>query len=147
MDVHGKEEVMTRHRAMLLPAAGAVIAFALILVPSGVTGSPPAVTINYRASACVQLPSKGTGTVRFFIREVNHTNRVASFNRQIRAIWLRPDGWKDSFMNTIYGTDKVPANRSKTFWVEFGSDPTKLIIRCALKIQDDERVHNVKVLR
>ena len=53
--------------------------------------------------------------VRFFIREVNQTNRVATFNRQIRAIWLRPDGCKDSFMNTLDGTDKVPANRSKTF--------------------------------
>jgi hypothetical protein len=132
---------------MFAAAVGVVMALALIVVPSAPTRSGPAVTINYRNSACVQLPNKGTGVVRFFIREVNHTRRVATFGRQIRFIWLRPDGWKDSWVNTIEGKDKVPANRSKTFWAEFGADPTKLILRCALKIENDNRVHNVKVLR
>jgi hypothetical protein len=136
-------------RTWFVPALGAITALGLVLVPGGIaSGSKaPAVTIDYKASACMQLPSKGTGTVRFFVREVNHTNRVATFGKQISMIWLRPDGWKDSWMNTIDGTDKVPANRAKTFWTEFGADPTKLILRCAIKIQDDDRVHNVKVLR
>jgi hypothetical protein len=126
----------------------AVVALAFVLIPSAVSGTRgPSVTIDYRHSACIQLPMKGKGVVRFYIREVNHTGKTATFGKQIRFIWLRPDGWKDSWMNTLMGTDKVPARRSKTFWVEFGADPTKLILRCALKIQNDDRVHNVRVLR
>jgi hypothetical protein len=99
----------------------------VVLAPSATpaTTARPAVTIDYRRPACIQLPNKGTGMVRFFIREVNHTSRVASFGRQIRFIWLRPEGWKDSWMNTITGSDKVPAGRAKTFWTEFGADPTE----------------------
>jgi hypothetical protein len=127
----------------------AALAAAVTLVPasSGQSGSGPAVTIDYRSSVCKQLPLEGKGIVRFFIREVNHTNREANFGKQIRAIWLRTDGWKDSWMNTIDGTDKVPPRIGKTFYADFGADPTKLILRCALKIQGDDRIHNVRVVR
>jgi hypothetical protein len=107
----------------------------------------PAVTINYRASSCAQLPLRSTGTVRFFVRFVNHTSRTASFGKTIHFIWLRPDGWKDFWLNTIDGTDPVPANRSKTYWAEFGADPTKPILRCALRIGLSDQLHHVKVLR
>jgi hypothetical protein len=126
----------------------------LIIIASAVTPlalasnvKRPAVTIQYSKSSCLQLPLSDTGKVRFFIRFVNHTSRTATFGKQIKFLWLRPDGWKESWLNTIEGTDPVPASRSKTYWVEFGADPTKLILRCALRIEGDERLHHVKVLR
>ena len=40
----------------------------------------------------------------------------------------------------------MPPNRAKTFWTEFGADPSKSIMRCALEIENDDRVHHVHVV-
>lgn len=123
---------------------------ALALVAAvGIAGAAgPAVTINYRQSSCVQMPLTGTGNVRFFIQLVNRSSRTAAFEKSISFLWLRPDGWKDSWLNTISARSlRVPANRGKRYYADFGADPTKLILRCAMKIGSSPRLHHVKVLR
>jgi len=114
-------------------------------VPSA---AAPAVTINYRQSSCVQMPLSGEGQVRFFVQLVNTTSRSAAFAKSITFVWLRPDGWKDSWLNSIAaGGLKVPANRGKRYYVDFGADPTKVILRCAIKVGSSPKLHHVKVLR
>ena len=123
---------------------------ALLIIPavSAGAGAGPAVTINYRQSSFVQMPLSGEGNVRFLIQLVNTSSRPAAFSKNIRFVWLRPDGWKDSWLNTIgAGELKVPANRGKRYYADFGADPTKLILRCALKIGLSDALHNVRVLR
>ncbi len=106
------------------------------------------VTINYRQSSCAQRPFAETGQVRFFVRLSNTSSRAAAFKKNIRFLWLRPDGWKDSWLNSIDGGSlKVPAGRGKTYFTDFGADPTKLILRCALRIGVSSQLHFVKVLR
>jgi len=112
------------------------------------TAAGPAVTINYRQSACVQMPLADTGKVRFFVQLHNSSGRAQAFAKDIRFLWLRPDGWKDSWLNSIEaGSLKVPARRGKRYFTDFGADPTKLILRCALRVGSSERLHFVKVLR
>lgn len=121
-----------------------------VLVPASVSASStaPAVTINYRQSSCVQMPLAETGKVRFFVQLYNSSGRTAAFAKNIRFLWLRPDGWKDSWLNSIgSGSLKVPAKRGKRYYADFGADPTKLILRCALRVGLSSRLHFVRVLR
>lgn len=122
-----------------------------VLLPTSVSASlsaGPAVTINYRQSGCLQMPLAGTGNVRFFVQFENTSSRKAAFAKNIRFLWLRPDGWKDSWLNSISaGSLKVPAKRGKRYYADFGADPTKLILRCALRIGVSSQLHHVKVLR
>ena len=94
------------------------------------------------------MPLANEGQVRFFVQLVNHTSRRAAFFKDIKFVWLRPDGWKDSWLNTIAAGDlKVLANQGKRYYTDFGADPTRLILRCALKIGLSDRLHYVRVLR
>jgi hypothetical protein len=138
-----------RKRTFLLASVAAFLILTAVSAAAGTrAGAVPAVTINYRQSSCVQMPLSGTGNVRFFIQLVNTSSRPAAFAKNIRFVWLRPDGWKDSWLNTISGGElKVPANRGKRYYADFGADPTKLILRCALKIGLSDALHHVKVLR
>ena len=132
---------MSRRAVSMLVLLGALIAVGV----SAAAG--PAVTINYRQSSCLQLPNLDTGQVRFFIQLVNSSTRKAAFAKDIRFLWLRSDGWKDSWQNTIDGGSlTVLPKRGKRYYADWGSDPTKRILRCALRIGDDERLHHVKVL-
>lgn len=134
-------------RSIRAPIFGFAILAALIAV-SVSAAVAPAVTINYRQSSCVQMPLSGTGNVRFFVQLVNTSSHAASFPKDIRFLWLRPDGWKDSWLNAISaGSLTVPARRGKRYYADFGADPTKLILRCAMKIGTSSQLHNVKVLR
>lgn len=115
---------------------------------SSASSTAPAVTINYRQSSCAQRPFADTGQVRFFVRLYNSSSRTAAFPKNIRFLWLRPDGWKDSWLNSISANSlKVKAGRGQTYYSDFGADPTKLIVRCALKIGVSSRLHFVRVLR
>jgi hypothetical protein len=135
-------------RAPLVVVGGALILALVCGAVASAAGSAPAVTINYRQSSCVQRPLAETGQVRFFVRFVNNTSRSAKFGKTIHFLWLRPDGWKDSWLNTVDGNSiVVPANRSKTYYADFGADPTKLILRCALRIGLSSTLHHVRVLR
>jgi hypothetical protein len=149
--VDGRERIgaaSSRSGERVRAAAVLAVTAAVLVSLAGVSEARgPAVTIDYRRSSCLQLPNLDTGKVRFFLRFVNHTSRTATFGRQIRFMWLRPDGWKDSWLNTIEGSDPVPAGRGKVYYVEFGADPTKQILRCAVRVEGDSRLHNVKVLR
>lgn len=119
----------------------------LFIMSATSSASPTLVTINYRQSSCVQRPFSETGQVRFFVRFSNTSTHTAAFAKNIRFLWLRPDGWKDSWLNSIgAGSLKVPA-RGKTYYADFGADPTKLILRCALRIGLSQQLHFVKVLR
>ena len=126
-----------------------ILALFVALIAVGTSAAAgPTVTINYRQSSCVQMPLSGTGNVRFFVQLVNTSSRRAAFAKNIRFLWLRPDGWKDSWLNSISsGELGVPANGRKRYYADFGADPTKLILRCALKIGSSSRLHHVKVLR
>ncbi len=126
-----------------------VTCIAAILVSTGVAAAAgPAVTIDYRRSACLQMPDVETGKVRFFVQLVNTSSKKATFAKDIRFVWLRTDGWKDSWLNSIEGGElAAPARGRKRWFADFGADPTKLIIRCALKIGDSNKLHHVKVLR
>mgnify|MGYP000162137215 CR=1 FL=1 len=130
-------------------ARTALVALVLAgLLVSAASAAKPAVTINYRQSSCLQRPLVGKGEVRFFVRFYNSSNREATFGQDIRFLWLRTDGWKDSWLNTIDGDSiKVPARRGKTYYADFGADPTKRILRCALRIGTSDRLHFVRVLR
>lgn len=131
---------------VLAITAACVAALAIgVGVPSA---AAPAVTINYRLSSCLQMPLAGEGQVRFFVRLVNRSARAASFAKTLTFVWLRPDGWKDSWLNSISANSlRVPANRGKRYYVDFGADPTKLILRCAIKVGSSPRLHHVRVLR
>ena len=77
----------------------------------------------------------------------NTGNKSGKYASDIHFIWLRPDGWKDSWMNVIdKGSLKVNAHSRKTWYADFGADPTKLIVACGLKIGNSEYVHRIKVI-
>ena len=121
----------------------------LTATAASANSSAAPVTIKYRKSACVQRPNVDTGQVRFFVHFYNSSPRRAKFQKTIRFLWLRAfDGWKDSWLNSVAGnTIVVPARRGKTYYADFGADPSKLIIRCALRIGASLRLHHVRVIR
>jgi hypothetical protein len=128
----------------------ACAALALLALPIALASSTSAqVTLDRKGSACLPLPGQGTGKVRFFVHIVNHGSTKAHLRNDVHALWQRYDGsWKDSWLNTFEASGlTVGPHRGKTWYADFGADPSKPIIKCALRLGSSTRVLPIRVLR
>lgn len=109
-----------------------------------------------RGSSCLQMPDAGEGKVRFYLNIRNAWDGAADFEQSIHVQWYSVSGsgeggWVDTPLNDIEpdpdANPSVKPGGLIRFREDLDADPGKLIARCAARLEDDDRLVKITVLR